>query len=94
MIAIKLLYVAATCIIKVSFCITILPLLRSKIDAVLLFAARTLVSTYSLFYIVWILVRCSGPSAPVVCFDRLVIVSYVHAAVLITADLSLALLSI
>ncbi|KAJ0418018.1 hypothetical protein BJY00DRAFT_315415 [Aspergillus carlsbadensis] len=97
----RVLVVLATCLIKVSFGLTLAPLLRKWLFVYVLYTAGALVSGFSAFYFIWGLVQCApfhstpNPDNPLcLTSENMIIASYTHAAVLITTDVVLASSSI
>jgi hypothetical protein len=89
-VAFELLYVLSTAAIKVSFCLTLLPILRNPLYTRVAYAAATLVSAYSIFYFCWSLAKCGRPAVVGECLASLLVPSYIHGGVLIATDLALA----
>lgn len=89
----------ATWLIKLSFCLSLQPLLRNGRFVYLLYAVGALVSIYSVFYFIWGMVNCipfrAGPQH-VICLSEqnMMIASYAHAGVLITTDIVLVISSV
>lgn len=98
----ELLYVTATCLIKISFCLTLLRISNVKGQVYSVYAVLTIVVVFSLFYFFFILSTCQPVSHFWLQFlgqvgkcrstKSIVYATYAHGVVMSGADLVLAII--
>jgi hypothetical protein len=88
------LYILSTWWIKLSFCLTLRPLLRDAWPIRILWATALLVSAYSIAYLLACGTLCGISGTDEACLAKQAPGAYGHAAILITTDLCLAALSL
>ena len=102
----EVLYIISTCLVKVSFCISLLRIATVRPQIYAIYAVLTVTVIFSMFYLVWMLLLCH----PVSYFweqllDRnmkghcrtakdIVPATYAHGVVMCLGDLSLAILPV
>lgn len=101
----ELLYVISTCLVKVSFCISLLRIANVRFQIYAIYVVLTVTVVFSIFYFVWIIVEChpvsylweqfsghvKGQCRPVI---YMVYATYAHGTVMCLGDLSLAVLPV
>jgi hypothetical protein len=101
----EVLYVISTCLVKLSFCISLLRIANVRSQIYAIYGVMIITVIFSIFYLVWILVSCqpvsylweqflghvNGHCRP---SKYMVYATYAHGAVMCLGDLSLAVLPV